>query len=818
MDNGVRELTVKLLGDADGLTTALSDAKGATSNAIGDMTNNFQDGMKKISIATGAVAVGITAFAKSSTDYLENLTVSSKALAMQTGMTIEQSSTMIAVFGRLGISADQTATVFRTFSKQISDSQTSTGQTSLAIQELQNKIDVTKESITATTAEIAKNGDASGQLHTKLAGLNLTLQDEQNQLTTTGTTLDQLGVKTVNADGSTRSFNDILLSVADKFKAMPDGAQKSTDAIALFGRSGLLMLPILDQGAAGIQQLEDNATKLGLTLTTQNIGAVSAYIKSQKDLKDSTDAIKISVGTLTAPVLTKLNDILIKTMNKFIGIHGPAHQVVTDILAFGGPVLGAVTATTAFLGNLSSMGPLLELVSGLMLNPIFLIFAATIVGITTAVLDLHDKLGSWSAVLKDVQDKAEKLYSEILNYLEPVFEALWKTIKNDVQPAFVDLWKNVLEPLAEFLVVTFIVAIKFTAQALNELLKGIAFVITGFVQLTEKFESLDKTLRSNTAVIVIGQYFQQVLWPILKNIWNTIDTELRPAVEKLLDSFSRLWQALEPGLTDALKVIAGLLVGDLMVGITAVSVVLDYWVHGWAIVASAIGILIDWIGNLIGWLGNLVGIVINTVKTIGDIFANLWPAIKDVFGLIIDAFAGLGGAILAAIGDFGSLLYDTGKSLVTGLVKGIKDSLKDVEDAIGNVGSSAVSKIKSILGIHSPSTVFAEIGANLGQGLINGINGSVNGVKTAVGNLAVQPTKVATTAVQQTGSQTSQSNPNQSLQSQASGGVSLVVNIGMYAGMAVEKRQIALELYKELVRAARSQGVSLPMIGAVGVQ
>lgn len=48
--------------------------------------------------------------------------------------------------------------------------------------------------------------------------------------------------------------------------------------------------------------------------------------------------------------------------------------------------------------------------------------------------------------------------------------------------------------------------------------------------------------------------------------------------------------------------------------------------------------------------------------------------------------------------------------------------------------------------------------------------------------------------------------------------VNLTVNVGMYAGMPVEKREIALQLYKEIVRAARAQGVSMPMIGAVGVQ
>jgi hypothetical protein len=48
--------------------------------------------------------------------------------------------------------------------------------------------------------------------------------------------------------------------------------------------------------------------------------------------------------------------------------------------------------------------------------------------------------------------------------------------------------------------------------------------------------------------------------------------------------------------------------------------------------------------------------------------------------------------------------------------------------------------------------------------------------------------------------------------------VTLNVNVGMYAGMPVEKREIALSMYKELVRAARAQGVNMPMIGAGSVQ
>jgi hypothetical protein len=54
--------------------------------------------------------------------------------------------------------------------------------------------------------------------------------------------------------------------------------------------------------------------------------------------------------------------------------------------------------------------------------------------------------------------------------------------------------------------------------------------------------------------------------------------------------------------------------------------------------------------------------------------------------------------------------------------------------------------------------------------------------------------------------------------SQPSVDIKLEVNIGMYAGMPVEKREIALDMWKEIVRAARAQGVQLPMIGAIGVQ
>ncbi len=52
----------------------------------------------------------------------------------------------------------------------------------------------------------------------------------------------------------------------------------------------------------------------------------------------------------------------------------------------------------------------------------------------------------------------------------------------------------------------------------------------------------------------------------------------------------------------------------------------------------------------------------------------------------------------------------------------------------------------------------------------------------------------------------------------SSANITLNVNVGMYAGMPVERRDIAVALWSDLVKAARAQGVQLPMIGVGGVQ
>lgn len=72
--------------------------------------------------------------------------------------------------------------------------------------------------------------------------------------------LRDLGISATDASGALKSADQIMLEVADRFAAMPDGAQKSASAMALFGKSGADMVPLLNGGSQAVKGLSATMT------------------------------------------------------------------------------------------------------------------------------------------------------------------------------------------------------------------------------------------------------------------------------------------------------------------------------------------------------------------------------------------------------------------------------------------------------------------------------------------------------------------------------------------------------------------------------
>lgn len=154
---------------------------------------------------------------------------------------------------------------------------------------------------------------------------------------------------------------------------------------------------------------------------------------------------------------------------------------------------------------------------------------------------------------------------------------------------------------------------------------------------------------------------------------------------------------------------------------------------------------IDWanIGKLLsnffsGVLGLIGGIIegMDWVKFGSDLLDGLITMITNIDWLILlgQLAAGLigavGGAVELLLGAVGGLFSGLGKAFegigldsIAGFFKGIGNALKDVGSWIKkNIVDPVVNAVKDFFGIHSPSTVFADIGDNLIAGLFNGIS------------------------------------------------------------------------------------------------
>src|SRR5690606_6776244 len=94
--------------------------------------------------------------------------------------------------------------------------------------------------------------------------------------------------------------------------------------------------------------------------------------------------------------------------------------------------------------------------------------------------------------------------------------------------------------------------------------------------------------------------------------------------------------------------------------------------------------------------------------------------------------------ILEKFGTSISDMREAGEDLIQGAIDGILGFLGDLKDAIGRAADTIINTFKSILGIHSPSTVFAQAGRDIMQGLVNGIRERISQAASAIRTAADQ--------------------------------------------------------------------------------
>lgn len=131
------------------------------------------------------------------------------------------------------------------------------------------------------------------------------------------------------------------------------------------------------------------------------------------------------------------------------------------------------------------------------------------------------------------------------------------------------------------------------------------------------------------------------------------------------------------------------------------------------------GIVNALIGNIDQIIMAGVQLFVALIENLPTIIIEIVKAVPQIVSGIVQAFASLGGELINA-----------GANLLHGLWEGISSAASWLWDKVTGWARGLVDGIKGFFGIHSPSTVFAEIGTNMGEGVGVGFGESMDGVSS----------------------------------------------------------------------------------------
>ncbi len=116
-----------------------------------------------------------------------------------------------------------------------------------------------------------------------------------------------LGVKATDAVGQLRSADEVFADLAEQFASLEDGSTKTALAIAIFGRAGAEMIPLLNAGRDGLREAAAEADRYGLTVSGRAAKGAETFNDNMTRLNSMFQGVINRVANYLIPALADLS-------------------------------------------------------------------------------------------------------------------------------------------------------------------------------------------------------------------------------------------------------------------------------------------------------------------------------------------------------------------------------------------------------------------------------------------------------------------------------------------------------------------------------
>ena len=476
------------------------------------------------------------------------------------------------------------------------------------------------------------------------------------------------GVDTLFGDSSQTVQN----YAANAFKTAGMSANEYMETVTGFSASLIQSLGGDTAKAAevadmAITDMADNANKMGTDLSSIQ----TAYQGFAKQNYTMLDNLKLGYGGTKSEMERLLADAekisgIKYDLTSFSDLTEAIHVIQTEM---------GITGTTALEAT--------ETISG------------SISGMQSAIDNLMAGLGNADADIEMLVGNVVESFQHVVKNVVPIIENIVKAL-----PAALD---GILIAIGDLLPTLLSTVVNLFTQILETILSLLPELIPAAV---DAVLTIVGALIDNLPLLIDAAV--QLITALVEGLGLALPELIPAAVEAIITIVQGLLDSMDQILEAAFAIIQGLAQGLL----NALPQLIDA-------LPEVIMTIINFITN------NLPLIIEMGVKLTVQLAFGLIKAIPQLVARLPEIIA----AIVTGLGKAVSAVFEIGQNIVTGLWNGIKSLGSWISDKVGGFFTGIVDGAKNLLGIRSPSLVFAGIGENMGLGIGEGFTSAMKGVE-----------------------------------------------------------------------------------------
>jgi len=516
---------------------------------------------------------------------------------------------------------------------------------------------------------------------------------------------DKLGISVTDANGNLRDSEEVYWEIIDSLGKIENETERDAVAMQILGKSAQELNPLIEQGAARMAELGEQAHAAGYVVSDDMLNAYGALDDQLQYLNVGATAAKNALGTVLLPVLTDLategNALLGEFTNGILDANGDISKMsdvigeilpkvldmfmefLPELMEIAGEIVGSLA--TAIVDNLPTIIDTAAQIVFSLLQGLIAALPQIVEGALQLVLALvNGILANLPMLLNAALQAVVTLATGIANALPTLIPTIIEVVIQIVQ-TLIDNLPMILDAALQLimgLTQGILDALPVLIAALPEIILGIiTFLLDAIPQIIETGIQLITSLVAALPEIItaIVEAIPQIIEGIISAVLSAIPQIIQAGIDLLISLVKALPQ----------------------------------------IIVTIVNAIPDIISGIINAVLNNIPLIIQAgIDLLTSLITNLPTIIIEIVKAIPQIITG----IVSALGKGVSQMADVGVNLVKGLWQGIQSLASWLWDKVSGWISSIWDGICDFFGIASPSKEMGWIG----QMLVDGLAGSIS--------------------------------------------------------------------------------------------